>query len=72
MAYKYLAIETFDDGAIVRILLNRPERRNAQNRGLLLELNEALLAAEMDDQVRVIILGGNGTTVLRRPRPGLT
>jgi enoyl-CoA hydratase len=62
MAYKYLAVDTIDNGTIVRILLNRPERRNAQNRGLLVELNEALLAAEMDDQVRVIILGGTGTT----------
>ena len=61
MAYKYLAVDTIDDGAIVRILLNRPERRNAQNRGLLVELNEALMAAELDDQVRVVILGGNGT-----------
>src|SRR6202044_3808781 len=53
--------ETVDDGAIVRILLNRPERRNAQNRGLLVELNDALMAAELDDQVRVVIRGGNAT-----------
>jgi enoyl-CoA hydratase len=60
MAYKYLTVETIDDGAIVRISLNRPERRNAQNRGLLVELNGAFLEAEMDDQVRVVILAGAG------------
>ncbi len=58
--YKYLAIERHDDGAIVRILLNRPESRNAQSRGLLVELGEAFLEAEADDTVRVVILGGAG------------
>jgi enoyl-CoA hydratase len=58
--YKYLLYETFDDGTIARILLNRPDARNAQNRGLLVELNDAFLAAEEDDQVRVVILGGSG------------
>jgi enoyl-CoA hydratase len=58
--YKFLQYETFDDGTIARILLDRPEARNAQNRGLLLELDEAFLRAEADDQVRVVILGGTG------------
>ena len=60
MDYKYLTTEQFDDGAIVRISLNRVSARNAQNRGLLVELDHAFLAAEKDDQVRVIILAGNG------------
>jgi enoyl-CoA hydratase len=34
--------------------------RNAQNRGLLVELDEAFLQAEADDQVRVVILSGAG------------
>jgi enoyl-CoA hydratase len=58
--YKYLLYEPIDDGRIVRIMLNRPEARNAQNRGLLVELNEAFLRAEADDEVRVVILGGTG------------
>ena len=41
-------------------MLNRPDSRNAQNRGLLVELNEAFLQAEADDEVRVVILGGTG------------
>jgi len=58
--YKFLQYETHDDGAIVRILLDRPDARNAQNRGLLVELDEAFLRAEADDRCRVVILGGTG------------
>jgi enoyl-CoA hydratase len=58
--YKFLQYETHDDGQIVRILLDRPEARNAQNRGLLVELDEAFLRAEADDACRVVILGGTG------------
>jgi enoyl-CoA hydratase len=60
MEYKYLTVESHDEGRIARILLNREKSRNAQNRGLLVELNDAFLAAEADDQVRVVILAGNG------------
>src|SRR5246500_5111694 len=58
--YKYLIYETTDDGQIARIMLNRPEARNAQNRGMLVELNDAFLHAEADDEIRVVILGGTG------------
>jgi len=60
MDYQYIQTERLDDGQILRINLNRPTARNAQNRGLLVELDHAFLAAEKDDQVRVIILAGNG------------
>ena len=58
--YQYLTVESHDEGSIVRILLNRPGSRNAQNRGMLVELGDAFLAAEADDAVRVVILGGAG------------
>jgi enoyl-CoA hydratase len=58
--YQFVTYEEFDDGQIVRIMLNRPETRNAQSRGLLVDLNDAFLAAEADDKVRVVILGGMG------------
>src|SRR3954452_18393023 len=58
--YKFVKYEVFDDGAIVRILLNRPEQRNAQNRGMLVELDDAFMRAEADDDVRVVILAGEG------------
>jgi len=58
--YEFVSYEALDEGRIARIMLNRPEARNAQNRGMLVELNEAFLAAEADDEVRVVILGGEG------------
>ena len=58
--YDYITYETLDEGTIARIMLNRVKSRNAQNRGLLVELNDAFLRAEADDDVRVVILGGNG------------
>jgi enoyl-CoA hydratase len=58
--YQFVTYEEIDDGQIVRIMLNRPETRNAQSRGLLVDLNDAFLAAEADDKVRVVILGGMG------------
>jgi enoyl-CoA hydratase len=56
----YVRYTPVGDGRVVRIMLDRAEARNAQNRQLLVELNDAMLRAEADDQVRVIILGGEG------------
>lgn len=58
--FEFLKWESFDDGQIVRISLNRPEQRNAQNRGMLVELDDAFGRAESDDNVRVVILAGEG------------
>ena len=60
MSWKYIEYETLDEGKIVRITLNRVRTRNAQNRGLLVELGDAFLQAENDDEVRVVILAGAG------------
>src|ERR1700729_3472081 len=58
--YTYIRYELLDDGLIARITLDRPRTRNAQNRGLLVELGDAFLRAEADDTVRVVILNGAG------------
>jgi enoyl-CoA hydratase len=60
-SYEYLRYEPHDDGTIVRITLNRPGAKNAQNRGLLVELDAAFGQAERDDTVRVVVLAGAGT-----------
>jgi enoyl-CoA hydratase len=60
VAAKYITYESLDEGRIARITLNRVNARNAQNRGLLVELGEAFKQAEADDQVRVVILAGAG------------
>jgi enoyl-CoA hydratase len=57
---KFVTYEALDEGRIARMMLNRPQARNAQNRGLLVELDEAFLQAEADDNVRVVVLAGAG------------
>jgi len=46
--------------SIARLKLNRPKYRNAQSRRLLEELDQAFQEAVSDDDVRVIILSGQG------------
>ena len=46
--------------AVARIMLDRPEVANAQNKQLLYELNSAFDRAVADDDIKVIILGANG------------
>ena len=48
------------DGGIVRITLNRPEKRNALNAAVIAELKQAFAAADADSSVRVIVLTGAG------------
>jgi enoyl-CoA hydratase len=58
--YEFITYESLDEGSIVRITLNRPEARNAQTRGMLVELDDAFASAQADDAVRVVILCGAG------------
>jgi enoyl-CoA hydratase len=58
--FDYIAYELIDDGRIAVITLNRPKQRNAQNRGMLVELGTAFELAEENDDVRVVILRGAG------------
>jgi enoyl-CoA hydratase len=45
---------------VARIVLNRPETRNAQDTRMLYELNDAFDAAAQDDAIKVIVLAANG------------
>ena len=45
---------------VVRLTLNRPERVNAINQQMLRDLDQALDAAERDDDVRALIVTGSG------------
>lgn len=47
-------------GAIAYVTLNRPRYRNAQNSAMTYAIDEAFYAAADDDQVKVIVLGGEG------------
>ena len=58
--FQYVRYETIDDGRIAAITLDRPRQRNAQTRGMLVELGAVFELAEADDAVRVVILRGAG------------
>lgn len=46
------------DGGVLHLTLNRPAARNAMTMGMVLELRQALAAAEADGQTRVVVLRG--------------
>jgi len=48
------------EGAVARLVLNRPEKRNALNAELVAALKEALRAADADEGVRVVAVEGAG------------
>jgi enoyl-CoA hydratase len=58
MKYENVIYEV--DEQIVRITLNRPEKRNALNWPLLADLSAALKEAEKDKKIKVIIIKGAG------------
>jgi trans-feruloyl-CoA hydratase/vanillin synthase len=58
MTYKTIKVETKDQ--VTTITLNRPERRNAMNPTLHLEMVDALTALEYDDDCRVLVITGAG------------
>lgn len=47
-------------GNIARLIMNRPEKHNALNVKMFVEMAEALKVAEDDDDIKVIILKGRG------------
>ncbi len=50
----------YEPGPLARVILNRPERRNAQSWRLIEEMEDAFDAAVADPDVRIIILSGAG------------
>jgi enoyl-CoA hydratase len=45
---------------VARIVLDRPEARNAQDKRMTYELNDAFDRAAQDDDVKVVVLAGDG------------
>ncbi|MGI9345789.1 MAG: enoyl-CoA hydratase/isomerase family protein, partial [Gammaproteobacteria bacterium] len=58
MVYSNLELERRDAIAVIR--LNRPDRLNAFNAGLTLELADATSEVAQDHTIRVVILTGSG------------
>lgn len=56
------SILTVLNGRVLTLAINNPEARNAWNPGLEAALRDALLSADTDPEVRVIVLTGAGKT----------
>lgn len=56
--YENLILESF--GPVLRVTLNRPERRNALSTELMVELLDLISAVEVDPETSVLILRGAG------------
>ena len=51
---------TYEPGPVARIILNRPQYRNAQSTRMIEEMDDAFRTAGMDRAVKVVILSGAG------------
>lgn len=50
------------NGGIAKVTMNRPEARNAQNARMIREMDAAFIDAEQDDEIKVVILAGAGSS----------
>jgi isohexenylglutaconyl-CoA hydratase len=60
MTAAYANITLAHDGAIARLTLNRPDRRNALTHDMMLELEDAFASVRDDLSCRVLVLRGAG------------
>lgn len=58
--YETIEVDHLDHG-VLEVRLDRPDRRNAIDVRMVLELDEVLGRAATDDDVRVVVLGANGS-----------
>ena len=56
----YANIKLEREGAVARLTLNRPERRNALTHAMMLELEDAFARVRDDTACRVLVLRGSG------------
>ena len=59
MTYENILLEIGDDG-VARLLLNRPDRRNAMTPAMGAEVRDAVARIDADERVRVAIVRGAG------------
>lgn len=55
-------VEVVRDGAVLRVTLNRPAKKNAITRAMYAALTAALQQAEADATIRVVLLSGGAST----------
>src|SRR5947208_16917215 len=56
----YTNIKLERDGAVARLVLNRPDRRNALTHAMMLELEDAFATLRQDKTCRALVLRGAG------------
>ncbi|HZB53100.1 MAG TPA: enoyl-CoA hydratase/isomerase family protein, partial [Reyranella sp.] len=56
----YANIRLERDGAVARLMLNRPERRNALTHAMMLELEDAFAGLRQDNRCRALVIRGAG------------
>ena len=59
-AYELVVYDANPDTGIARITLNRPERLNALNDQMQIEIADAVVQADADPNIRVVIITGAG------------
>jgi len=57
MEYQHIR---YQPGKVARVILNRPRYRNAQSRLMLEEMDDAFERSAVDEEVKVIVLSGEG------------
>ena len=57
---KGIVITNVDEKGVAEVILNRPERNNAYNGEMISELIKSFTALNEDQDVRVVLLKGNG------------
>ena len=67
---QYETLDVTQEGGIMTIALNRPEKMNTFNTTLRREIAQAAIAANLEDSVRVVILTGNGRAFRSRRSVG--
>jgi enoyl-CoA hydratase/carnithine racemase len=60
----YVNITLERDGAVARLMLNRPERRNTLTHAMMLELEDAFAAIRDNPSCRALVLRGAGEAAL--------
>src|SRR5262245_21046699 len=58
MGYKHIRFETA--GGVATLTLDRPEKRNAWNRAMGIEIRDALRVADEQDEIRAVVVTGAG------------
>lgn len=62
-----LYLERMEDAGVARVVLNRPDKRNAQTGTLVQAFFEALEIIRADLELKVVITKGGRDVVQRRP-----